>query len=128
MWIFDPGSGVFLGHFLRLIAVAYFFGGLVHLGNLLGFGNIPSSEAPIGFLILDVVYLTLDALVVVGAWRRTSWGVACFFLAATSQLVLYVGFPTLIASTAEDLANIRGLVGFNLVALGAYLTLRLFKW
>ena len=68
MWVFDPGSGVFIGYFLRLIAVAYLFGGLVHLGNLLGFGSIPPSQAPVGFLILDVVCLTLDAMVVVGAW------------------------------------------------------------
>ena len=108
MWVFDPGSGVFIGYFLRLIAVAYLFGGLVHLGNLLGFG--------------DAMVVALDA------WQRTHWGVACFFLASTSQLVLYLGFPTQFVTTAEDLANIRGLVGFHLVTLAAYATLRLSKW
>ena len=55
-------------------------------------------------------------------------GVACFFLAATFQLVLYLGFPTLFATTAEDLANIQELVVFHVVALAADATLSLFKW
>ena len=123
-WL-DPGSGRLLGYFLRLVAVLYGLSSLVHAGNLVGLGQISPAEAPLLWTALDVVYLGLDVAVAIGLWRRTRWGIACFFAASASQLVLYTAFSSHFAQTAQQADAIRGLVLTHVVALSAYATLRL---
>ena len=57
--------------YLRILALFYAFGAAVHLGNLLGFGEMPLSEAPLSWRIGDVVYAALDTATAtgIGLWR-----------------------------------------------------------
>ena len=123
--IFDPGTGRILGYFLKVIALLYLFGALVHLGNLAGFNEVNTAEAPFLWLILDVFYFILDVVVVLGLWQRTSWGVACLFLALVSQIILYMGFPQYFSQTPEQAQALRGMVGFHFSTVGIYILLRL---
>ena len=122
--LFEPGDGRFLGYFLKVVAVLYLLGALVHLGNLTGFNEIQPKEAPLIWLVLDVFYLVLDLLVGIGLWQRTSWGVKCFLIAVMTQLVLYTGFPSYFAKTPGQVEALRGLVGFHLSTVAMYVVLR----
>ena len=122
--IFEPGEGRVLGIYLRILAVLYALGAVVHLGNLLGFGEVPGEVAPRLWVVLDGVYLLLDAVVAVGLWRRRWWGVALFLVAALSQLVLFLGFGSSLAHTPEQRELLDQLVGLHLLTVLVYVVLR----
>lgn len=109
--------------YLRILALLYAFGACVHFGNLLGFGQVPFAEAPLSWQIGDIVYAVLDTAIVLGLWRRRLWGIICFFIAALSQLVLYISFPDLFAFTDEHYSALQGMVVFHLICLGIFLGL-----
>lgn len=123
--LFDPGRGRILGYFLKVVALLYLLGALVHLGNLTGFNEVQPADAPFTWLVLDVFYLVLDVLVGVGLWQRTSWGVACLLVAVVSQLILYMGFPSHFARTPEQVQALHGLVGAHLATVTMYIMLRI---
>lgn len=110
-------SRPWLGVYLRALGILYAVGALVHLGNILGFGELPWAESPPAWRVADVVYLVLDVAAVIGLWLRTPWGIACFLVAAGSQLVLYLGFPHVFALTDQHRQAIRGLVGTHVLTL-----------
>lgn len=92
--------GIFPKAIFWIVAAFYAYGALVH--------------------ILDIVYLVLDVVVVVGLLRGSWIGVGAFFLAATSQIALYTVFrgwvldvPAAFQRSSEDLAYLNGLVGFH---------------
>ena len=113
----DLGTRKWMGVYLRLLAIGYAFSALVHYGNLLGLGELPFSEMPLSWKLGDIGYALLDTVAVVGLWRRADWGIACFLLAAVSQLILYVGFPSVFAFTPAQQAAIQGLVITHVVTL-----------
>lgn len=98
-----------------LIVVAYVFGGATHVANLTGFGQTPPPAKKTVFLTLDIAYLALNTIVVAGMIIGAMWGFVAFFVAAGSQLVLYVGFADYFASEANQRKQLRGLVHFHLV-------------
>ena len=105
----------------RVIAAFYVYGALVHAGNLLGFGpEIPENRKTV-FTTLDVIFLVLDIAVVVGLWRRRTWGLVLFLTAAGAQLVMYLGFPDYFATSPEFRAQIRILVIFHVVTVSLML-------
>ena len=112
-----------MGIYLRLLALGYAFSALVHYGNLLGFGEVSFAEMPLSWKLGDIGYALLDSVAVVGLWRKAGWGIVCFLLAAVSQLILYVGFPSVFVFTPEQHAAVQGLVGTHLVTLALFFIL-----
>jgi len=106
----------------RIVAAFYAYGAAVHILNIASMTGFPWPDAPLKWQILDIVYLGLDIVVVVGLIRGSWIGVGAFFLAATSQIMLYTVFrdwvldvPAAFQRSAEDIAYLDGLVGFHVL-------------
>ena len=107
-----------------VIALLYAYGALVHMMNILGLTGFQWSRAPLKWQLLDIVYLGLDLLVVVGFIAQWKLSYAAFYLAATSQIILYTGLRAWILDVPEEFAislkhsaYLNGLVGFHVAAL-----------
>lgn len=96
------------------IALAYTFGGVTHVANLVGSGPPPPPAKKTLFRSLDVAYLLVNVLVIAGMTTTATWGYIAFFVAAGSQLVLYIGFADYFASDPDQRRQIHGLVRFHL--------------
>lgn len=90
------------GTYLCVLAILYALGGVVHIGNIFGYGDRPWSDSPIAWRVGDVVYGVVDFVAAIGLWRRAMWGLTAFVLAACSQLVLYLGWPHVFAFTGSN--------------------------
>ena len=104
-----------------IIGVMYGFGGLVHVGNILGFGEMTWAESPLSWKLGDVFWGILDIVAVVGIILKAPVGVLAVTLAALSQIVVYGIWPERFALTDEHLSVLRGMVFFNtsvLIILG----------
>ena len=71
------------------IAAFYCYGALVHVLNMLSLTGFDWGMAPLKWQALDVFYLFLDLLVVVGLILRWKLGYLAFYAAALSQIFLY---------------------------------------
>jgi hypothetical protein len=105
-----------------IVAAFYAYGALVHILNIASLTGFSWPEAPSKWQVLDIGYLLVDMVVVVGLVRRSWIGIAAFFLAAISQIALYTVFrdwvlnvPEVFQRSAEDLAYLDGLVVFHVV-------------
>lgn len=105
-----------------IVAAFYAYGALVHILNIASMTGFSWPDAPLKWQILDIVYLVLDVIVVVGLIRGSWIGVGAFFLAAMSQIMLYTVFrdwvlyvPAAFQRSPEDLAYLDGLVGFHVL-------------
>ncbi len=112
--------------YLRIIALFYMYGAIVHYANLFGFGEIPFRESPLSWQIADISYAILDTFTVIGLWLKTRWGIVCFFLSAVSQLILYISFPQWFAFTPEQQQLLWSMVIFHVVTLLIFFGLLLF--
>ena len=104
-----------------VIGVMYGYGGLVHIGNILGFGEVPWAEAPISWKLGDLFWGTLDIIAVVGIILRSPIGILAVVLAALSQVVVYGIWPERFALTDQHFSALKGMVYFNasiLIVLG----------
>ena len=107
-----------------VIALFYAYGALVHMMNILGLTGFQWSKAPLKWQLLDIVYLGLDLLVVVGFFAQWKLSYAAFYLAATSQIILYTALrawildvPEEFAISPKQLSYLNGLVAFHVAAL-----------
>ena len=116
-----------MGLYLRVLAVGYAVSALIHCGNLLGFGERQWPAMPLAWKLGDIGYTILDTVVAIGLWRKALWGIGGFFLAALSQLILYLGFPDLFAFTDEHRQALHGLVTTHVVTLGVFFALLVAK-
>ena len=106
-----------MGIYLRILALAIAYGALVHLTNILGFGEMPWSEMPITWRVGDVVYGLVDTITVIGLWQRTAWGVICFLSAIASQFLIYTIFIDYLAFTIQQRQTIYGLLGTEAILI-----------
>ncbi len=112
---------------LWLVTGFYAYGALVHLLNIAGLTGFHWPDAPLKWQLLDILYLTLDVIVVAGLARCWRPSIIAFAVAAVSQVLLYTLLRGWIldvpASTAvpEGMhVYLNGLVvfhGFTLVAV-----------
>ena len=100
-----------------LVGVLYGLGGVVHVGNMLGFGEVAWTEAPMAWRVGDIWWGTLDFVALVGIAIRSPVGVLALALAAASQVVVYSLVPEAFALTESHRSTLRGLVYFNTVVL-----------
>ena len=115
---------VSLKYILWFVGISYGYGALVHVLNMAGLAGFDWAAAPLKWQVLDVVYLILDLIVLVGFLRDWRPAYACFFFAATSQILLYTIFrdwildvPEAFARGPEDQAYLDGLVLFHVVTV-----------
>jgi len=91
-----------------IIAAFYAYGVLIHNLIIASVTGISCPDAPLKWQILDIVYLVLDVVVVVGLIRGSWLGIGAFFLAASSQIALYTCLPGLGARRASGLPALPG--------------------
>ena len=103
--------------YLRILAMLYLYGAIVHYANLLGFGEIPFAQEPLSWKIADILYAILDTFTYTGLWLKKIWGIAGFLMSAFSQLVLYIGFPHWFAFNPQQQELLWSMVIFHLVTL-----------
>jgi uncharacterized membrane protein (UPF0136 family) len=113
--------------FLRILSVIYAFAAVLHIGSILGLGRIPFSEAPLSWQLSDIFYGAIDTIAAVGLFQQKSWGVAAFFVAAISEVLLFTLVPQWFVVEPAQLTMLRGFVAYHLVAISIYFVLRHFK-
>lgn len=109
---------------LWVIAAFYAYGAYEHIASIAGNHGYTWSEAPLKWQVLDIVYLALDIVVIVGFLLRWLIGVFAFFAVAISQIVLYtvlrswiIDVPVKFTPAPEHLGYLDMLVIFHIVAI-----------
>ena len=110
--------------YLKILAVFYGYGALIHFADGLSLGHylgqshgLSFTQMPVAWKIATVYFMILNVITAIGLWQGTWWGVACFLLAAASQVVMYTALT-------EIFTKQTGLVIFHLVTIGLYALLR----
>ena len=106
---------------MLVVGVVYGLGGVVHIGNILGFGELKWADAPLSWKLGDIAWGALDIVAIVGIILGSPIGILAVVMAALSQMVLYGLFPGAFALNDEHRSTLRGMVWFHafvLVALG----------
>lgn len=104
------------------VAAFYAYGATVHILNMLSLTGFDWNDAPLKWQVLDVAYLVLDVIVVMGLLRGISIGTWAFFSAALSQIMLYTVFrdwvldvPEAFRRSADEIAYLDTLVIFHVI-------------
>ena len=107
-----------------IVALFYAYGALVHVMNMLSLTGFDWQSAPVKWQALDVIYLVIDIVVVVGLLLSWKAGYVAFYIAALSQILLYTVFrswivdvPPEFAVSDEQRSYLTGLVVFHCVTL-----------
>ena len=107
-----------------IVALFYLYGAAVHVFNILGLSGFDWQASPVKWQILDIAYLAIDLVVVAGLIRNWKIGFAAFYLAASSQIVLYTIFrswiidvPSEYAVTETQLGYLTSLVILHIVSI-----------
>lgn len=114
--------------YVRVLAVILVYGGIVHVGNMLGINGIPWSESQFHLRVMDVVLLVFNVVVALGLWLRRPWAVVAFGLGIISlQVIPYTFFRSYFIQRPEDVTTLVGLVGTVSLLLGLLLILIVLK-
>ncbi len=107
-----------------VVAAFYLYGAAVHVLNMLSLTGFDWRSAPLKWQVLDVVYLAIDLLVVVGLILSWKVGFIAFYGAALSQIILYtflrdwiIDVPAEFAVTEEQRSYLTSLVIFHGVTI-----------
>jgi hypothetical protein len=119
----SPLKGMLIAKLIFWVVAAFYsYGSLVHVLNMLSLTGFSWIEAPLKWRVLDIAYLILDVVVVVGLIRGSQIGFTAFFVTALSQIFLYTVFrdwvldvPTEFKPTAEAVAYLNSLVIFHII-------------
>ena len=104
-------------HGALVLAACYGFGGIVHVSNLLGFGELKWDDAPLAWKVGDIAWGILDLVTVGGILFKSPIGLIAMTLAAFSQVLMYGCFPQVFALTEDHDKTLQGLVYFNGIVL-----------
>lgn len=99
------------------LGALYGFGGAVHIGNILGFGEMKWTDSPFAWRIGDIWWGALDVVALVGVILKSPIGLLAIALAAGSQIVVYSIVPGAFAVTEAHYSTLRGMVIFNSIVL-----------
>jgi hypothetical protein len=86
-------TGKFMTYFLRVMAVLYFFAGLLHLADVLDL-RLLLSQMSSTWKIWICSLLVLDFAAAFGLWFRTIWGQVLFVFIASTQIIVYLSFES----------------------------------
>ena len=124
-----------LRYYLLLIAVAYAYGALVHVLNMLSIMGFEWSNAPLKWQLLDVTYLIIDVAAMIGLIWKRAFGIIAFLIGAVSQILLYTVFrawvidvPVEFVPTDEQVTYLTTLVWFHIITLGIFAMLLVRRW
>lgn len=106
-----------------VVGLLFGFGGLVHVGNIFGFGEVTWAESAIQFKIGDVLWGMLDFVAIVGVLMKSPFGIFAIFVAALSQIFVYGFFPEVFMLKEEHRATLRDMVWFHVVVLAVLIAL-----
>jgi hypothetical protein len=98
--------------YLRVVAVCYFIGSVLHLADILDL-RLKFSLMNTTWRVWIVYLAVFDFIAAIGLWNMKWWGLALFFIIAISQLVAYVGY-------VDVFGTYDFLVVFHLVTIGVY--------
>jgi len=87
-----------------VVAAFYAYGTLVHVLNILSLSGFNWYSAPRKWQALDVFYLLIDLLVVVGLILSWKVGFAAFYVASLSQILLYTVFRDWVLDVPAEFA------------------------
>lgn len=96
-----------------VIGAIYGYGGIIHISNILGFGEVNWADSPFAWKFGDIWWGTLDIAAVIGIVMKSPFGIVALALAAASQFVAYSLIPEMFAVTVDHRATLQGLVYFN---------------
>lgn len=109
---------------LKTLAVFYGYGALIHIADLLNLGHylgqshgFTFAQMPLAWKTATVYFTIFNTIAAIGLWKGALWGMACFLLAAASQVVMYTALT-------EIFTKQPGLVVFHLLMVGLYMLLR----
>lgn len=125
MSILNAGEKPVMGIYLKILAAAFMVFAGRHFTNLLGFGDIKLEEMTVYWLIANNVYALFFAVTAVGLWTLRPWGVACFLIAVSSQLILYVGFPEYFSGLGDQEQSFQSIINFHISTLGIFFLIRI---
>lgn len=108
-----------MNRFLRMLAVFYFIGAVLHLLDVLGL-RLDFSNMSFGWKIWIIFLLVGDAIASFGLWRYKKYGEYLFLLISFSQLIAYGCFEDFFGDQTV-------LIVFHFVCLVAYLFFKLNK-
>jgi hypothetical protein len=98
--------------YLRILAVLYLLGALLHFADMLDLRLEFSSMNAVWKAW--VIYLAaFDLAASIGLWQQRRWGVYLFFMVAVSQIIAYVGFPSMFGGQ-------QLLIAFHLIAVSLF--------
>ena len=107
-----------------IIALFYLYGAAVHVFNILGLSGFDWRAAPLKWQVLDIVYLVIDLLVVIGLILSWKVGFVAFYVAAISQIALYtvyrdwiIDVPAEFSVSEEQRGYLTTLVIFHCVTI-----------
>jgi hypothetical protein len=66
----------------------------------------------------------VDTIAAVGLFLMRSWGIAAFFVAAISEILLFTLVPDWFVIEPQQLTMLRGFVVYHVIALAIYFFLR----
>ncbi len=116
-----------MGIYLKILAFVFTYSGLIHVANIVGFGEQPWLETPRTWQIGDIIYGILDLAAAIGLWQRKGWGIICFLVGIISQFVIYTVFLDYFALTQQQRETIYGLLGTEVILLSVFVVLLLWK-
>jgi Peptidase family S41 len=105
-----------LNLFLKILSGIYFCGAALHFADLLDF-RLKFSEMDSVWRCWIVYLMVFDFFAAIGLWQKRDWGVALFLIIASSQLIVYVGFPSLFGAQYP-------LVAFHLITIFIFIGLK----
>ena len=107
-----------------VVAAFYLYGATVHVLNMLSLSGFNWRTAPTKWQVLDISYMILDLVVVVGLILNWKVGFIAFYTAAISQIILYTILRAWIVNVPEEFAvsnqqrgSLTGLVIFHCVTI-----------
>jgi hypothetical protein len=109
------GGDILVRLFLRILALLYFIGFLLHAGDLFDL-RLTFSEMNTLWKYWIIFLIFMDGGAAIGLLFRKPFGVGLFLMVAMSQLVAYIGFEKYFGSQIS-------LIIFHLVSLGIYFSL-----
>jgi hypothetical protein len=110
--------------YLRILAVIYGFAAILHIGSVVGLGRVPFEEAPLSWQLSDIFYGVVDTIAAIGLFKNRPWGIAAFFVAAISEILLFTLVPEWFVVEPAQLTMLRGFVVYHIVAISLYFILR----
>ena len=104
--------------YLKVIAVALFYGATIHLGNIFGLTGTPWLATPLLWRSLDIILLIFDIVTAIALWQGLGWSIWLLFGGIILlQILPYTLFRSYFALKPEDGQLLNSLIGTEILLL-----------